>query len=350
MLSRQTARQEETGMERSFRLFQEKFTNAQRRQRLTRMSVWLKLCRIGQVLLLALGLLALSPPAESSAKEAGKSTRKPATTPAPVQEAAAPARALEEPRASVALINFTPRNMDPDVVATFSRNLRESFLLESKVQMFEEREMYMVLAGGPEGQARLRQARGLLADAKRGFKEGDFESVLAKLNEARSLHRAAFSELSRPAELADVFFYQGLTQLRLARPDAAQMSFLQMYLLVPDFVPSAGLTLSAEDQETLEAAQRLERSTPLRGISSNFAADIAKRLDVLQLLVGLVEAQAPEAGGGAVVKVVVRSVEQNEPVATLVFELEELAQGAPPVGSPVYKRIVNVCQRYLTPR
>lgn len=333
-------------MECSFWFLRRKTLNISTRQHLTSLS---DSSLSGWRRRLQLGLLAALLTASPHLEAAGKEAKKPVAKPAPVQEAAAPARLQEESRPSVALINFTPRNMDPEVVATFSRNLRESFLLEGKVTVYEEREMYSVLAG-PEGQVRLRQARGLLADAKRGFKEGDFESTLSKLNEARSLHRASFSELSRPGELADVFFYQGLTQLRLAKPDAAQMSFLQLFLLMPDFTPPSGMIQSAEDQETLDVAQRLERSTPLRGISGNFAADIAKRLEVSQLLIGVVEAQAPEAGGGAVVKVVVRHSDQGEPAATLVFDLEELAQGAPPVGSPVYKRIINVCQRYLLPR
>lgn len=248
-----------------------------------------------------------------------------------------------------ALLNFTPRNLDAEKVAAFSRNLRETFLLEGRCPMLDEREMYSIL-DGQDGTTQLRQARVLLSDGKKLFRAGQFDAAMARLNEARSLHRSLYSELSRADEMADVLFFQGMAQLRLQKPEAAQMSFVQMFLLDPTFDVERVPERTPVDNEVLEGARRLERAAPLRGISSSFAHDIARRLDVSHLLVGVVDGRSAEEGGGASVKIVVQGTEKNQVVTTLVFELESLDDGVPPVGAAVYRRILAVTSRYLPSR
>lgn len=248
-----------------------------------------------------------------------------------------------------ALLNFTGRNVDADKVQTFSQNLRETFLLEPSIPMLDEREMYSILDGS-EGTAQLKQARVLLSEGKKLFRGGQYDEAMARLNEARSLHRALFSELSRADEMADVLYFQGLTQLRLQKPDAAQMSFVQMFLLQPEFNLERMSDRTPADNEALESARRLERAAPIRGISTGFAHDIARRLDVSHLLVGVVDGRSAEDGGGASVKIVVQGTEKNQSLGTLVFELEPLEDGVPPVGAPIYRRIFSVVSRYLPSR
>lgn len=247
----------------------------------------------------------------------------------------------------VAMLNLTPRQLDPELVATFSKNLRESFLLDARFSMQDEQVMYRTL-GGQTGQAQLKQARAFLAESKKLFKAGSFDAALSRLNEARALHRSVYSEVSRANELADVLFFQGLSLVELGKKEAAQISFLQMLLLAPDFPVEQLQTLPPPAQEALDAARRLERTSPMRGITANFATDIARRLEVSYLLAGVMDGRSPEDGGGATVRLVLFSPDKSQALSTLVFDLSELEEGVPPVGAPLYQRIVTVCSRYLT--
>lgn len=247
----------------------------------------------------------------------------------------------------VAMLNLTPRQLDPALAEAFSRNLRESFLLDSRFDMQDEQAMYRTL-GGQTGQAQLKQARAYLAESKKLFKAGNFDGALARLNEARALHRSVYSEVSRANELADVLYFQGLSLVELGKKDAAQISFLQMLLMAPDFPAEQLTSLPPAAQEALEAARRLERTSPMRGITANFATDIARRLEVGYLLAGVIDGRSAEDGGGATVRLVLFSPERTQALSTLVFDLSELDDGVPPVGAPLYQRIVTVCSRYLS--
>lgn len=268
--------------------------------------------------------------------------------PASLAEAAARGEEVPVPvpDGRVALLNFTARSVDPALAQDFSRNLRESFLLEGQVSMLEERELVSALAG-EDGTARLKQARVMLAEGKKLFRAGQHAAAAEKLNEARAIHRSLFSELSRADEMSDVLFFQGLNQIRLGKPEAAQMSFVQMFLMDSNFSVDRFPERTAEDNEVLESARRLERAAPLRGISSAFALDITRRLGVSYLLVGVLD-QKPEAdGAGATLKLVIQAAEQSRPLTTLVFDVEEFGTSVPPVGAPIYRRIIRICNRSL---
>ena len=86
----------------------------------------------------------------------------------------------------------------------------------------------------------------------------------------------------------------------------------------------------------------------MRGITANFATDIARRLGVSYLLAGVIDGRSAEDGGGATVRLVLFSPDRTQALSTLVFDLSELDDGVPPVGSPLYQRIVTVCSRYLS--
>jgi tetratricopeptide (TPR) repeat protein len=253
-----------------------------------------------------------------------------------------PARAADPP--AVAILNLTPRGIDAEQVQAFSRNLREAFMLDARVRMLEERAMYETLDGS-DGNARLRQARALLADGKKDYRAKQYDTARQKLEAARALHRALYSELSRTGELADLLLYEGLVLAQQQKKDLAQVTFLQMFLLNPSIDVTRGPPIDVELMRIIEAARRQERELPLRGVNAAFAADIATKLEVGHLVTGVVEAQ--EGSSRATVRLQFVMPGRRQPETTMIFEVEDVSSGMPPAGSPVYQRIVGVSGRVL---
>jgi len=248
--------------------------------------------------------------------------------------------------ASFAMIDFTARHVSRAEVAQFSRDLRETLLMDPRFDLLDELAMYEVL-NGPDGDVRLSQARRLLAEAKRAYRAGDLDTARRTIEEARGLHRSLFSELARPDELADLFLYQGLVEARSGSQELARVAFIQMFLLAPDMDTRQLPPVPAPVQDLLEQARQEVRKTPLRGIRPAFAREIADRLHVNWLMTGVVERVGSGSESRATVTVDLVSPGAEEPVATLVFEIPELDAGLPGSGDPIFERIAGVTARFV---
>lgn len=247
----------------------------------------------------------------------------------------------------VALLDFTARHVDPEQVKRFSRNLREAFMIDGRFDMLDEMAMFETL-DGPDGDEKLKEARRLLADAKKEYRAGRYEETSAKVEQARALHRTLNSELSRTDELADLMLYEGLVLFQQGRAEAARITFIQMFLLdstievhrLPS-VPPEALTLLDQAREQVQAM-------PLRGLSPSFAMEVAGRLQVSHLITGIVDTSKSSSQPRATVTIQIMSPAKAEPETTLMFELDDISSGFPPAGAPVYEKIVGLTARFLT--
>ena len=247
---------------------------------------------------------------------------------------------------AVALIDFTARHVDKAEVARFSSNLREMFLIDPRFAMMDETTMYGAL-NGPDGDARLSEARKRLSEAKRAYRGGDVETAARDIDEARALYRALHSELSRPEELADLFLYEGLVAFARGNQDSAKVAFIQMLLLNPDLDTRRLPPIPKPVHELLDEARDQVRKMPLRGIRPAYAQQLARELNVVYLVTGVIERTESGVESGASVTVQLVSPVSEEPAATFVFEIPSLEHGLPPAGDPIYDRIVGVTARYL---
>ncbi len=257
----------------------------------------------------------------------------------------APAQALADPP-TVALLDFTARHLDSAQVQQFSRNLRETFLIDPRFAMMDETTMYEAL-NGPDGEAVLHQARRHLAEAKRAYRAGEVDRARRDIEDARAMYRSLHSELSRPHELADLLLYEGLVDYASGNADAAKVAFLQMFLLNPDLDTRRLPPIPQAVHDLLDDAREQVRSTPLRGIRAAFARELAESLHVAFLVTGVVEKTESGAQSGARITVQLIRPSSEEPVAVFVFEVPTLDGGLPPAGDPLYERIVGVMARYL---
>jgi len=246
----------------------------------------------------------------------------------------------------IALLNFTIRRASAEDVQSFSQNLRESFMLDTRFSLLDELDMYHKLLG-KDGSRHLREARTLLADGKRSYRNGKYEESLEKLEAARAIHRRLFSELSRADEMADLMLYHGLCQYRMNQHNAAKVSFLQMYLLYPDIEVESLPGINSEIMGLLAAARKLEDVTPLRGLATSFAADIARKLNVSYLMTGVVEGPSSGASTKYAITVQVTAPGHAQPLTTMIFDWEDLGFGIPPAGSPIYQKIIAISARAL---
>jgi len=254
-----------------------------------------------------------------------------------------PVARAEEAR-PVALINFTARHVDAEVVQAFSRNLRETFVLDDRLEILDELAMYEALAG-LEGAFKLKQARAQLAEAKKAYRARQFPVALEKLEAARVLHRELHSELSRPDELADLLLYQGLALFYSQRLELASVTFLQMFLLQPGIDVARAPSVTPTALAAIDEARAQERETPLKGLTPTFASEIAAKLQVRNLVTGVMQG----GDGSTEVQITVQILAPGEkiPRATLMFSVEDLSGGAPPAGAAIYRRISGISERVL---
>lgn len=227
----------------------------------------------------------------------------------------------------IAVLDFDSHGLKYDDAALVSQGFRDAFLEQGTFFPLEGYDITDRLSAGHE--AGVSEARKKVADARVYLNEGRAREAVGMLEEAERLHKKAGSHYSRRAQIADVYFFMGQAELRLGRSSAASSRFVQMLGAYPGYAETRAGVVTASVKAGMERAKSIRASQGRDLMEANASGDLARKLRVKAVVVGVVEASG---------KLHVRLIQSGR----IDGEIRRQLDSVPPFpGDPVYTDMVR---------